>query len=110
MIDEEKSGWHVDKAVLRMAFDTALAVVVGLVGFFVAGINAELQSIKAKDQQHSEAIANMRERLPIDYVRMDLYMRDRQELRQILDRIDQNVREHRESLGEWQKRNNGHTK
>jgi hypothetical protein len=39
----------------------------------------------------------LRERLPLEYVRLDIYLRDRQEMRQVLDRIDNNVREHREN-------------
>jgi len=110
--DEEgsPSGFRIDKSIVRMGFDAVLALVVGTVGFMVYGIHGELRDIKAHDQKQAEAIATIRERMPIDYVRMDLYMRDRQEMRDILNRIDQNVREHRESLGDWQRRNNGSDK
>lgn len=94
--DEVERGFKLDKQVARMAFDGLLAIVVASVGFLVAGINSELREIKARDAEQAAAISLMRERLPIDYVRMDLYMRDRQELRAILERIDSNVREHRE--------------
>lgn len=82
-----------------MAFDAVLALVVASVGYTVHGIHGELDSIKAKDKEHADALSNMRERLPLDYVRMDLYMRDRQEMKAVLDRIDMNVREHRERTG-----------
>lgn len=90
-------GWKLDKAVLRMVFDAALAVVVGVVGFLVSGIHNELSSIKSRDEEHGAAIATIRERLPLEYVRMDLYVRDRQEMMNLLRDIDRNVREHREA-------------
>jgi hypothetical protein len=102
---EEDQGWRFDRQVVRMAFDAILALVVGTVGWIVYGINGELRDIKIHDKQQAEAIAAMRERLPVEYVRMDLYMRDRAELREVLNRIDNNVREHREALGDVRRYN-----
>jgi len=101
--DDEADGWRFDRQVVRMAFDAILALVVGTVGYTVYGINNELRDMRTRDQQHSEAITMMRERMPIEYVRMDLYMRDRAELREVLNRIDQNVREHRENASEFKR-------
>jgi hypothetical protein len=89
-------GWRIDRAVLRMVFDAALAVVVGVVGFLVTGINGELRDVRVRNEEHTAAIANIRERLPLEYVRMDLYVRDRQEMMTLLRDIDRNIREHRE--------------
>lgn len=92
----EPDGFKFDKSVVRMAFDAALAIVVAAVGFMVNGVYTELRDMQSVDAQHTAAIAIMRERLPIEYVRMDMYLRDRQEMLQILQRIDANVRDHRE--------------
>jgi hypothetical protein len=101
---DEPQGFKFDKTVLRMVFDAVLALVVAVVGYTVNGIHKDIDSIKARDDLHDIALASLRERLPIEYVRMDMYMRDRQEMRAILDRIDTNVREHRERQQEFEKR------
>lgn len=94
--EEQTQGFKIDRAVLRMAFDAVLALVVGVVGFVVTGIHSDLRGIQARSEAHDIALATLRERLPLEYVRLDTYLRDRQEMRAILERIDQNVREHRE--------------
>lgn len=103
--DDESTGWRFDKSVIRMAFDALLALVVASVGFMVNGLYGELREIKMRDLEHAAAIATIRERLPLEYVRMDLYIRDRQEMMALLRGIDQNVREHREGVSELMKRN-----
>jgi hypothetical protein len=94
--DEDQSGFKLDKSVVRMVFDAVLALVVATVGYTMHGISNEITSIKVRDKEHADALSLLREKLPLEYVRMDLYLRDRQEMRAVLDRIDVNVREHRE--------------
>ena len=94
--NDTERGFKVDKAILRMVFDAVLALVVAVVGFVVTGIHNDLRSIQQRSEAHDIALATLRERLPLEYVRLDTYLRDRQEIRAILERIDMNVREHRE--------------
>ena len=93
-------GFKLDKAIVRMVFDAVLALVVAVVGFVVTNIHADLREMKSRNDLQETALAALRERLPLEYVRLDIYLRDRQEMRQILDRIDTNVREHRERAAE----------
>jgi hypothetical protein len=92
-------GFKFDKSIVRMAFDAVLALVVGVVGFLVTGLNGEIRDMRLKDTEHAAALTSIRERLPVEYVRMDLYIRDRQEMMGLLREIDRNVREHRERQG-----------
>lgn len=98
--NDSDARFKVDKSVARMAFDGLLALVVAAVGFLVSGIHSELRDMKVRDAEHTASIALIRERLPLEYVRMDLYVRDRQEMMSLLRTIDSNVREHRERATE----------
>lgn len=105
MNGDEPEGFKFDKSVIRMVFDTVLALIVATVGYTVNGIHNELRDIKSRDDAHDAALALIREKLPLEYVRLDIYLRDRQEMRDILNRIDTNVREHRERVAEQDRKN-----
>lgn len=91
-------GFHFDKTIARMAFDAMLTIAVAAVGFMVSRGVEEIRDLRARADTAETSMAVMRERLPLEYVRIEAYVRDRQEMMTLLRDIDRNVREHRENV------------
>jgi len=75
-------------AFLRIAFDALLSIVVGTVGLIVYDVRQDIKDMQTHAAVQDAAIALVRERMPIEYVRMDVYIRDRAEIRESLARIE----------------------
>jgi hypothetical protein len=75
-------------ALIRIAFDLLLSLVVGTVGLIVYDVRQDIKDMQAHAAIQDAAIALVRERMPIEYVRMDVYIRDRVEIRESLARIE----------------------
>ncbi len=82
-----------EKSYLRMVFDATLAVVVGLVGFIVYGIKDDLANLRKEDVVIHADVSNIKERLPIEYIRSDRYSADIAELKKgqerVLEKLDE---------------------
>lgn len=109
-MEPEIKPQYISPATVRMVFDAVLALVVASVGFIVVDVKNDIESMQAKSTAQELAIAQIRERLPIEYVRMEQYIRDRAEIRESLMRIEALLREHSNGNGVRipQRFNSGH--
>lgn len=73
---------------MRMVFDGILTIVVAAVGYVAVGVRTDLIELRAQDGTLRQELSQIRERLPIEYVRSERYIADILDIKATLLRIE----------------------